>query len=432
MPKFIQIKFKHYFNLYKIFHNISWLFLDKILRMFLGLLVGVWLARYLGPEKFGLWNYAISFSAIFGVIATLGLDSIVIRELVKNPEQQNVLMGSTFMLRVIASLLSFMITILVILSMRPDNSLVIFLVALSAAGVIFQSINVIDFYFQAQVNSKFTVYATDAALILMSAVKIVLLFLNASLVAFAWANLIEVILSAFFMVVVYEFNKQRIKDWKVQKEVIFRLLLHSWPLLLASLAVTIYMKIDMVMLQEMAGPKEVGVYAAATKLSEVWYFLPMVIISSISPSLIKCHETNPDLYLVRIKKLYFLMAWFAVLIAFPVSFMAKPIIRSLYGIGFIEASPVLAIHMWGSVAVFLGIASSQHLLVKNLQKISFLRTLLGLVLNVGLNILMIPTMGAVGASIATVISYLLATYSLVLFRSTRSHGFLLITSPFKR
>ena len=202
--------------------------------------------------------------------------------------------------------------------------------------------------------------------------------------------------------------------------------------MLAGLAVTLYMRIDVVMLQEIVGDREVGIYAAATRISEIWYFLPGIIVASVSPAIIKAHSADSGKYISKLKQLYFVMTWMAIGIALPLSFLSGAMVSLLFGNDFAEAAPVLAIHLWASVAVFLGVASSQYLLVENLQKISFYRTLIGLVVNVILNLMLIPDMGAKGAAIATVISYFVATFSIVFFKSTRAHTSFLLSAPFTR
>jgi PST family polysaccharide transporter len=430
LPAFIREKLESRHGLQAIIANTGWLFADKILRIGVGLFVGVWIARYLGPEQFGLWNFALAFAALFGAFATLGLDGIVVRELVKNPERQNELLGSAFALKLIGGAITLLIALIAISLVRSGETLTLWLVGLSAAGFIFQSVNVIDFYFQAKVQSRYTVYAANGAFVLMTLVKIALLLTSAPLIAFAWAGLGEIALTAIFLLVAYRVNHHNMREWRYDGRVVRELLKESWPLLLAGLAVMFYMRVDMVMLQQMAGDREVGIYAAATRLSEVWYFLPGVIVASVSPSIIRCRGTEPDLYISRLRRLYFLMAWLAIGVSLPLSLLSGWIISILYGVEFKEAAPVLAIHLWASIAVFLGVASSQYLLVEQLQKISFYRTLIGLVCNIALNLLLIPRMGAMGAAIATVISYFVATFSLMFFKATRGHTRYLLTAPF--
>lgn len=430
MPKFFQVRFGHRIDFIKVLQNSAWLFGEKFLRIGIGIFVSVWVTRYLGPEDFGLLSYAVSFATIFGIIASLGLDGIVLKEVVKDPTNQLTVIGSAFLLKLTASILTFFLTFTAILLMQPDNPLIVALVTISAAGFLFQSINVIDFYFQATTNSKFSVIASSSALIIVSFLKVGMIIYRLPIITFAWIGLFEIFLNSLFLAIAYKFNHQNIKAWQINLTTIKKLLLDAWPLLLASIAVTLYMKIDVVMLQEMSGPKEVGIYAAATKLSEIWYLIPMVIASSLSPSLIKMHQNSPNLYIFRMKKIYFIGAWLSIFISIPFTFFASNIIDLFYGRDFIESAPVLAIHIWGSVAVFQGIFSSQHLLVNHLQKISLYRTCIGLISNILLNLILIPKMGALGAAISTVISYIFSVYALVLFKETESHGFLLIKSPF--
>lgn len=408
-------------GLQSVIGNSGWLFAEKILRMGAGLLVGVWIARYLGPAQFGLWNYATAFAAIFGAFASLGLDGIVIRELVKHPERQNQILGSAFILKLVGGVATILISGLAIFLLRSGDPLTIGLVGISAAGFIFQSVNVIDFNFQAKVQSRNTVMATTAAFLLMTGVKVFLILTSAPLIAFAWAGLAEMALTALFLMAAYQLNHLDIREWRCERQVMHALLKESWPLILAGLAVMLYMRIDILMLQEMVGDREVGIYAAATRLSEIWYFLPAVIISSVSPSIIKSHADDAVLYFRKLRNLYLLMVCLAIGVALPASILSNLLVNILYGDEFKDAAIILAIHLWASIAVFLGMASSQHLLAENLQKISFYRTLIGLASNICLNFLLIPKMGAKGAAIATVISYFVATFSLIFFRQTRSH-----------
>jgi PST family polysaccharide transporter len=410
--------------------NMGWLFMDKFLRMGAGLFVGAWIARYLGPDQFGLLNFSVAFAALFGAFATLGLDGIVVRELVKNAERQNEIMGSAFALKLICGAITPLVCLLAILLMHGRETLMLWLVGLSAAAFIFQSANVIDFYFQARVQSRNTVIAANGAFILITLVKIFLVLAAAPLVAFAWAAFGEAVLTAAFLLVAYQANHHNMRDWRYDGLVARELLRDSWPLLFAGLAVLLYMRLDVVMLQQMAGDREVGIYAAATRISEVWYFLPAVIVASVSPSIIKSHGTDPRLYIRKLQRLYFLMAWLAIGLSLPISLASGWIVKLLYGVQFKEAGPVLAIHLWASVAVFLGVASSQYLLVEQQQKISFYRTLIGVICNIVLNLFLIPRLGAMGAAIATVVSYFIATFSIVFFKSTRAHSVHLFMAPF--
>lgn len=432
LPRFVSIRLEGRHGFQAIISNSGWLLADKALRMGVGLFVGVWMARYLGPEQYGLWNFASAFAALFSALATLGLDSIVIRELVRRPERQNVLLGSAFALKLIGGSMALLLALIAISLMRSGETLTLWLVGISAAGFIFQSVNVIDYFYQAKVKSKYTVIAANAAFVLLTLVKIYLLLTSAPLIAFAWAGLIEIALTSIFLLITYGANHLNMRDWLYDRHEMGQLLKDSWPLILAGLAVMLYIRVDVVMLQQMVGDREVGIYAAATRLSEIWYFLPSIIVGSVSPAIIKAHSVDSEQYIRRLRHLYFVMAWLAIGISLPLSLLSGKIVAILFGNAFSEAGSVLAIHLWASIAVFLGVASSQYLLIENLQKISFYRTLIGLIVNVILNLMLIPGMGAKGAAIATVVSYFVATFSLVFFESTRAHTICLMSAPFVR
>ncbi|MCR4321033.1 MAG: oligosaccharide flippase family protein, partial [Candidatus Brocadiaceae bacterium] len=145
-----------YTSLQNILVNTGWLFADRILRMGVGLFVGVWVARYLGPEQFGLYSYALAFVSLFGAFATLGLDGIVVRDIVRDPACKYETLGTAFVLKLIGGSLTFLLVIIAISLLRPHDRLTHWLVGITAVGMIFQAFDTIDFWFQSQVKSKYT------------------------------------------------------------------------------------------------------------------------------------------------------------------------------------------------------------------------------------------------------------------------------------
>jgi O-antigen/teichoic acid export membrane protein len=199
-------------------------------------------------------------------------------------------------------------------------------------------------------------------------------------------------------------------SWQFQKEVAVQLLKDSWPLILSGLVISIYMRIDQVMIKEMLDSDAVGQYSAAVRLSEVWYFIPMAIASSLFPAIINAKKQSEALYYERLQKLYDMMAWMAIAIALPMTFLSDWIIHLLYGEAYADAGKVLMIHIWAGVFVFLGVASSKWFVTENLQKYSFYRTLAGAVINIALNYILIPIYSIYGAAFATLISQAIASY----------------------
>jgi len=414
----------------KYFRNTSWLFAEKILRMVVGLFVRVWVIRYLGPEKFGLLSYAQSFVGLFAAIATLGLDGIVVRELVKHPEKESEIVGTAFLLKVMGAI-GVLAILAIAVNFTSNNHFTNILIFIIVSATIFQSFNVIDFYFQSKVLSKYVVYANIISLFLSSMVKIALILYKAPLIAFAWVVLFDsFVLSCGYIYFFLKHSIFNIKNLTFKRETAVSLLRDSWPLILSDMVVAVYMKIDQVMIKEMMDAGAVGQYAAAVRISEAWYFIPMVIASSLFPAIINAKKVSEELYYARLQKLYDLMVWMAIAIALPMTFLSNWIVNLLYGSAYNQSGSVLMIHIWAGVFVFLGVASSKWFLSENLQKYSFYRTLAGAIINIILNYILIPKYGIYGAAFATLVSQAVASYLFNITNKKLRYTFLLQTNAF--
>ena len=393
----------------KYFVNIGWLFFERIIGMVITFFVGVYVARYLGPANFGLLSYAGSFVGLFAGIATLGLDGIVVRELVKDEKKRDELLGTTFVLKVIGAVLVIGMLTIAIRFTNNDNftNLLIFIIAI---GTIFQSFNVIKFYFQAKVLSKYTVFAQVFSAILCSIIKLLLIYFNMGLIYFATVTLLGNIILASGLIVMYTKQKSSLLNWSINFGLAKNLLKDSWPLMLSGIAISIYLKIDQVMIRNMLDTKAVGNYAVAVRLSEVWYFIPMAITSSVFPAIINAKKISEKLYYERLQKLYDLMVIFAISIIIPITFLSKFIIHLLFGPLYNQAASVLSIHIWALIFVCLGTARSNWILPENLQRYSLIYLLIGAITNILLNLLLIPRFGINGAAYATLFSQILSSY----------------------
>jgi len=387
--------------------NTAWLMVDRVLRMGLGVLVGIWVARYLGPSQYGNLSFALSFVALFGTLTTFGLDNIATMNIVRQISDAHHILGTAFAIRLCGSILAPVLCSASIRWIEPNDRTTDWLVGLLSIGLVFQAFDTIDYFFQSQVQSKLTVWAKNAAFLTVACVRILLIQVRAPLWSFAVAQVGELAIGALGMVVVYHWRGGRMSLWRVQKWRAIDLIKQSWPVMLAGMAIVIYMRIDMVMLKLMKGNAAVGIYATATRISEVWYFIPMAIVSSVSPSIIRAKQ-NPAIYYGRIGRLFCLMSLIAVVIGSVIALGSNWIIRVLYSDEFGAAAPIMAVHVWASIFVFLGVAQGPWFASENLTKLGFYRTLTGAVANVLLNLFLIPRYSSMGAAIATVISYAIA------------------------
>ena len=429
LPQFIYKQLKGRDNLIKIIRNTGWLFADRILRMGVGLFVGVWVARYLGPEQFGIFNYAIAFVGLFGVFATLGLNSIVVRDIVRNPAYKDETLGTAFSIKFIGGFLTLLVTISIISFIQPGDSLTLWLVGIIAAGLIFQAFDTIDFWFQSQVMSKYTVYAKNSAFIVISIIKIGLILNHAPLIAFAWAGLAEIVLGAMGLTMVYHRNNQYIKDWQFNLDRAKNLIKESWPLILTGVVISIYMKIDMVMLGLLIDSTEVGYYTVAVQLSEVWYFIPSIVMISIYPTFVRLYHQDEEIYTQRLQQVMGYFFWGSLILSLVIIFIAKDIIFSLYGLSYLPAVNILKVHILSSIIVSMSVIFSHRYILNGTLKISFYGALIGAITNIILNIWLIPLYAGMGAAIATVISYITPIIIQTLFFD-RNIGIIFIKSVF--
>lgn len=389
--------FKRYFA------NTSWLMGYRVLSMLAALFVGIYVARYLGPEQFGLLSYAVSFVGLFTAIATLGIDSILIRNLLKTPEKSPTLLGTACWLKIFGAFVMWFCIFLTIPYMRNDQQTNI-MIAFIGFAVIFQALNVIDFYFQAQVKSKYVVLIQVSQLTISSIIKIVFVIISAPLEWFAGVYLLDGVVLAAGLFGLYSVLKGNIKDWKWDYAVAKEMLIDSWPLILSGIAISVYLKIGQVMIKEMLDAKQVGLYAAAARLSEAWYFIPVAVASSVFPAIINAKLNNEDLYYQRLQGLYYLMVIIALLIALPVTFFSTWIISILYGDIFLPAASVLSIHIWTGVFVFMGVASGKWLLAENYMNKNLYRTILGMAVSIVANLMLIPRYGIYGAAVSALMA----------------------------
>ena len=390
--------------------NSAWLLLEKILRLILGILIGVWVAKYLGPEKFGEFSFAMVYVGLFTIIIGLGLDNIVVEELLNNKNKKEEIIATTFVLKLLSALIIFVIILasLIFLNFSQIRSKLIFIFSLS---LFIQSLDVIKFFFQAMVLSKYEAIASIIALIFSSFFKVYLILEGFGLIEFAYVYVFDIFLLALGLIIFYNFKSgYNYHFLKFKKSIAINLLTRSWPLIISGLAISLFMKVDQLMIDHFLDQTSLGYYAAAVKLSEAWYFVPIIIANSFFPSLINSKKVSEKLYNIRLSYLFKAMFWLSIIIAIIVTFFKDLIIIKLYGESFLPATKVLMIHIWSSVFVFMGMISSNWMIIENLEKLYFKRTIYGLISNIILNLLLIPIFGIIGAAISTIISQSIVYY----------------------
>jgi polysaccharide transporter, PST family len=420
-PSFIKTKIENNQGLRKIIGNINWLMAEKVIYVVLTFLIGVLVVRYLGPQRFGRYSYVASFIGLLLPLATLGLDSVVIRELVNKKDKKNEILGNTFILRLIGSGLLLVTSVLASLILSRANPIITVFIVILAVGHIFQSLDTIDLWFQSQVESKYSALSRFFAFIITSLLQVLLIIVKGPLIGFIWISSIHLILNAVFYIYFYQKQNGGILNWKLNLNFAGDLISSSWPLIVSGFAIAIYMKIDQIIINSVLGETQLGYYSTAVKLSQAGYFLPTIIAGSVYPAIINAKRKSKTLYDKRLKLLYGSFLWSSILISGFISLFSRPIILLIFGNDFLPAANALSIHIWAFVFVSLGVASGKQLLTEDKTLYSLLRTIIGAIASIVSNLLLIPRFGIAGAAISAVIAQSFSAFlTLYLFKPTRN------------
>jgi len=399
--------------------NTAWMVADWLVRIGAGLLVGVWLARYLGPEQFGLFSYITAYTALWSVLAGFGIDSIVIRQLVVEPEQRETILGTAFCLKLFGAVITGSGAIATSFLLET-NSDIRTLICIAAFGSLCQAFDTIDFWFQSQISARYSVYAKNAAFLFATVLRVTSILLKAPLIIFVCLTVLELALSALGLLAVYGYNRLDIRHWRPSLPYGRQLLSESWPLLLSSFAITIYTRIDQVMISTLASKAQAGIYAAAVRISEAWYAVPLAMVNSTFPLLVETRQNDKKLYYQRLQKFFHIMVVLAYGVGLLVTILAEPVISLLFGGRYEEAVPVLAVRIWAGVFVALGVARGIWINAEGLTRFSLISTVIGAIFNVFANFFLVPKFGALGAACATLLStFIVATLTNLLFRDAR-------------
>jgi PST family polysaccharide transporter len=400
--------------------NILWLLFDKVFRLLIGLVVGAWVARYLGPGDLGKLNYVYAYITILLAVTTLGMDSFLVKELLVNPLEKDKVLGTAFVFRLISVFISSATFLLVFFCMHftAEYYQLYLLLLLS---LVLTPLDLIDIEYQSRLQSKRTVLAKNTAYFLGAICKVFLLISHKPLIFFAAVVGLESLVAYLILLLQYQLKGAGVRAWKVDFGLGAVLLKKGWPFILASVAVILYMRIDQIMLGNLLGNKAVGEFSAAVKITEIFLFIPLAVSSSYYSTLMESVNNNDTVgYHRKMQLLFNWMSLIAIVISAGITLFSGLIVSILYGSQYQETAGILSIHVWSLVAIFLGVVSSQYLVIENLQKYSLYRTVVGLVTNVVLNLVLIPYMGTKGAAIATLISYFVSgVFGNLFFSPTR-------------
>ena len=389
--------------------NLFWAVLGKIVNLLGGLLVGVVVARYLGPEQYGLMNYVISYVFLFQTLALFGLDSIEIREEARGRKPYPTIIGTAFCLKLFFGICFVALAITTSWLMEADGYTTL-LVALYSLSVVLNSLIVIRNYFTAIVQNEYVVKAEISRTLLSIVIKLLLLLLHASLTWFVLAYMFDFVLLGAGYVTAYRARIGSLREWRFDRTYARFLLHESLPLLLTNAAVIIYQRIDQVMIGSMIDKTSVGYFSVAAKFTELLIFLPMILAQTITPILVKAREHSITEYQAKAQRFMNFSFWLTLSASALISVISYWLIRYSFGPAYLPAVAVLQIMAFKAASVALSNTAGAMLVTEGLQRWAIFRDVFGCIVCVLLNYLLLPRYGVIAAAFVSIASNVAAGY----------------------
>lgn len=388
--------------------NVGWLIGGKAAQMLINLIVGLLTARYLGPSDYGLIQYAAAYIAFFSSLCTLGIDSVLVKELIDHPDDEGTILGTSLFYRAISGVLSAIAIVCIVFVADQGDPTVLAVVILCSVGMVFRIFDVLQYRFQAKLRSKVTAVVSLIAYSITAVYKVILLALEKDVVWFAAATAIDYICMAIMLFWMY--TRDGGANFRVSFAYGKQLMEKSRHFILPGLMVAIYAQTDKIMLKRMISDAEIGYYSTALSVCTVWCFVLSAIIDSMYPEIAETFRIDEKLFVKKNKRLYAVIFYISVFVSCVLTAFAEPIIMVLYGEAYMPAVVPLRVITWHTAFSYLGVARNAWIVCKDAQKYLLRVYVAAAVSNVLLNFLLIPYLGATGAALASLIAQIMTTF----------------------
>lgn len=397
----------------KLIGNIFFSLTDRGMGLLFGMVISIFITRYLGAEDFGKYTYFGVIYAIVASFANFGMQQIVTKELAAKTEKQKDIICATLILAAISSALTWIgINVIQYFTGFLESIEIIFLGVLC----IFNICTVFQYYLISIYQMKNIVLLKNILLIIM------LIIYGISIVKkfpVLWFELIYTIKESCMLgifLIAYLISKERDK-FRLQRveageviKIISKLIKLCFPLMLAGLSVTLYLKIDQLMIKEMLNEVQLGIYSSGIKFVEIFFNLPSAVTIGVLPYFSAKYLNNREDFWDKYKKLASGLNFCAYVFAIMLTIFGKWLINLVYGVEYTDAGIILIIYVWSTVAVCMGCVRGIYLSILEYSKLSFVFSVLSAAVNILINYLLIPIMGIKGAAVASIISYFLQSF----------------------
>lgn len=399
--------------------NSMWIIAERVYQMIVNFVLTIMVSRYLGPENYGVLNYGATLVNIFLVFTKLGLDTMIANEFIKHRDKEGLILGTTTAMRLLSAVASIVIIGILVFVLQYDSPIIIITTIIQSLVLLFQAINIFDYWFQSYFKSKYVSIAKAVAYTLMAGYKFWLLASGKDVIWFAAASVIDALVVAVLLAIFYK--KNRGQTLNLNFSFGKKLLGKSYHFIISGIMVLIYTQIDKIMIGQMLDEKQLGLYSAALAVCTLTSFVPDAILTSARATVFNAKQSGEH-YLKRLKQTYALVFWVCTAMAFTISIASPLVVNIIYGEQYIDAIPTLSLLVWYIPLSYLGTARAIWIVTENKNKYSKYYTFWGVAMNVGLNAFMIPMWGILGATIATIITEMFTLFITPLFyKGTRIH-----------
>ncbi|ETA69100.1 membrane protein involved in the export of O-antigen and teichoic acid [Methanolobus tindarius DSM 2278] len=385
----------------KIAYNSGFLLVGRVVTKVISLLIVVYMARYLGSEDFGTYNFALSFVSLFTIISELGLHGIVIRESSRNEDKSGSILGNSFILSSFLSIIAFFCSVLAIglLDYSYDTQIIVIVISF---GLLLGASLPYGIIYEISFKMKYSVFFSIASRVVFLLAIFFVMFKDYGLMGVAIASVLADTVHKLLMYL-FSFRILRL-NIKFDYDICKRLLRESLPLAFASLFGAIYFRIDIVMLSLISGNSDVGIYSGAYRLTEAFLFIPSSLMVSLFPLMSKYYKVSSESLIFTYLRSTKYILIIALLIAILSSFYADFVILTIYGVQYLESIRVLQILIFASLIIALNFPSRELLVSIDKQKYVTLITIICAIINICLNYMWIIKYSYIGAAVATLVT----------------------------
>lgn len=398
----------------KIFQNIFWMIFSKGFNIIISFVVGIFTIKYLGAENFGRFSYSYSIIAFFSIFIVFGLKDVVIKELANNEDKIEIIIGNVIIVQLIVAIVCLIFTVLFAFVSESKDVINKQLILILAVSYLLIPLNSFSFIFETKLQGRKVVLGANIALICASFFKILIVIYKLNILVYSLAALSEVLINAFYLTLLFYNKKYKVK-FKVDLNIIYPIFKLATPVAISTISIWLYMRLDQILIRHLSTTTEMGIYATSSRFTESLYFIPMVIQSSFLSILVKKRKESITIFYKFLNKMIRIQLLVSIIVSILFYFLIRVLVIFYLGNKFLMVINVSSILIFNLIFLSIAIIRSSFMYIYNLVYLFVPITIISLVINILLNIYLLPRYGAIGCAFAILITQGLAAFVIPFF-----------------